>query len=112
MTTFDALVTDARLRQALVSVRSLGRRGRSVAALDTRSDVPTFSSRWCRHEFVCQADEGTDAYLAELEEVLARTKARVLIASDDGTNGLIRRHRPRLGQQGRTAIADECQRTV
>jgi len=112
MTTFDALVTDARLRQALVSVRSLGRRGRSVAALDTRSDVPAFSSRWCRHEFVCQADEGTDAYLAELEEVLARTKARVLIASHDGTIALIRRHRARLEQQVRIALADESAMTV
>src|SRR5712692_6900089 len=49
---FDALVLDAGLRQSLVTVRSLGRRGRSVAALETLSDVPAFASRWCQRKFV------------------------------------------------------------
>src|SRR5881409_1828913 len=61
---FDALVLNASLRQSLVTVRSLGRRGISVAALDNSSSVPAFSSRWCQRGFVCPTDLGTEAYLA------------------------------------------------
>ena len=66
---FDVLVLDAHLRQSLVAVRSLGRRGRSVAALATASSAPAFASRWCRARFVSPAAEGTDASLACLEGV-------------------------------------------
>ena len=106
-TAFDALVLDAHLRQSLVTVRALGRRGLSVAALETFSNVPAFSSRWCARGFVCPADEGTDAYLAYLEQLLASTGARVLIPAADGTIALLRRHRARLGQRVRIALAEE-----
>ena len=98
---------DGRLRQSLVTVRSLGRLGRSVAAVDTVSHVPAFSSRWCRSGFVCPAEEGTDAYVAYLEEVLERVGARILISSADGTIALLRRHRARVQQRVRIALADE-----
>jgi predicted ATP-grasp superfamily ATP-dependent carboligase len=91
----------------LVTVRSLGRLGRSVAAVDTVSHVPAFSSRWCRSSFVCPADEGTDAYVAYLEEVVDRVGARILISSADGTIALLRRHRARVEQRVRIALADE-----
>jgi len=100
-------VLDGRLRQSLVTVRSLGRLGRSVAAVDTVSHVPAFSSRWCRSGFVCPAEEGTDAYVAYLEEVLERVGARILIPSADGTIALLRRHRARVQQRVRIALADE-----
>src|SRR5712691_10082113 len=93
---FDALVLDARLRQSLVTVRSLGRRGVSSAALETVSNVPAFSSRWCQQGFLCPANEATDAYLVYLEQVLERTGARVLIPSADQTIALLRRHRARV----------------
>src|SRR5881296_2298935 len=94
----DALVLDARLRQSLVTVRSLGRRGLSVAALDG-INVPAFSSRWCRQGFVCSADHASDAYLAFLEQLLASSTSRVLIPSADGTIALLRRHRARVEQR-------------
>jgi cation diffusion facilitator CzcD-associated flavoprotein CzcO/CelD/BcsL family acetyltransferase involved in cellulose biosynthesis/predicted ATP-grasp superfamily ATP-dependent carboligase len=109
---FDALVLDARLRQSLVTVRSLGRRGLSVAALESFNNVPTFSSRWCQQGFVCAADEGTDAYLAYLEQVLERTGARVLIPSSDGTIELLRQHRARLEQRARIALANQPAMTI
>src|SRR6266576_3427751 len=40
----DALVLDASLRQALVTVRSLGRRGLAVAAAETHPEAPAFAS--------------------------------------------------------------------
>jgi predicted ATP-grasp superfamily ATP-dependent carboligase len=107
MTTFNALITGAHLRQSLVTVRSLGRRGLSVAALATSNDVPAFSSRWCDYGFVCPAGEATDAYVAYLEELLACTRPPVLIPTDDGTIALVRQHRRRLERYTRVALADE-----
>ena len=104
---YDGLVLDARLRQSLVTVRSLGRRGLLVAALETLRNVPTFSSRWCQRSFVCPADEGTEEYLSFLEQLLDRSGARVLIASSDGTIALIRQHRKRLEERVRIALAKE-----
>jgi len=104
---FDALVLDAGLRQSLVTVRSLGRRGRSVAALETSSDVPAFASRWCQRKFVFPTEHATDAYLGYLEELLEDIGARVLIPSHDGTIELLRQHRTRLEQRVRIALANE-----
>src|SRR5438552_7087553 len=105
--TFDALVLDARLRQSLVTVRSLGSRGLRIAALETCDDVPAFSSRWCQHKLVCPADEGTREYLTYLEQVLDSSGARVLITSSDGTVALLRQHRRQLEQRVRIALAKD-----
>jgi predicted ATP-grasp superfamily ATP-dependent carboligase len=100
------------LRQSLVLVRSLGRRGVSVAALESFNRVPAFSSRWCRRGFVCPADCATDDYLVYLERLLERTGARTLIFSHDGTIALLRRHRARLEQRHRIALAKEPAMTI
>ncbi len=104
---YDALVLDARLRQSLMTARSLGSRGLRVAAMETYAGVPTFSSRWCQQAFVCPAEVGTDDYLTYLLQVLDRTGARVLITSSDGTIAFIRRHREVLEQKVRIALAKE-----
>ena len=103
----EALVLDASLRQSLVTVRSLGRRGLGVAAAETHDHVPAFASRWCQRGFVFPAREGTDAYQGILEHWLERTGARVLIASNDATIALLRRHRARLEPRVRVALAPE-----
>jgi hypothetical protein len=77
----DALVLDARLRQSLLSVRSLGRKGLRVTALGTAPGEPTFASRWCQNAFVFPTEEGTEAYMTYLEQLLDQIGARVLIAS-------------------------------
>lgn len=105
--TYDALVLDARLRQSLATVRSLGSRGLRVAAVGSSGGLPTFSSRWCQKAFICPADEGTDEYLPYLEQLLDRISVRVLIASSDATVALIHRHRERLEQRVRIALARE-----
>jgi predicted ATP-grasp superfamily ATP-dependent carboligase len=103
----DALVLDASLRQSLVTVRSLGRRGLRVAAAETHDRAPAFASRWCQRRFVFPAKEGTDAYHAILEDCLERTGARVLIASNDATIALLRRHRAQLEPRLHLALAPE-----
>jgi predicted ATP-grasp superfamily ATP-dependent carboligase len=104
---YDVLVLDARTRQSLVAVRSLGKRGCRVVALETYDGVPAFSSRWCQQKIVSPADEGTSEYLAYLEQVLDTTGARVLITASDGTIELLRQHRERLEQRVRLALARE-----
>src|SRR5260221_8846037 len=106
--TIDVLVLDARLRQSLVAVRSLGRRGLAVAALDTVADAPAFSSRWCGRRFVCAADHADAAYIAYVEDILEQTGAPVLISSHDGTVAQLRRHRARLERRTRLALASDA----
>jgi predicted ATP-grasp superfamily ATP-dependent carboligase len=106
---YDALVLNARLRQSLMTVRSLGNRGLRVAALETFDGLPApaFSSRWCHHEIVCSADEGAKDYLTYLEQFLDSISARVLITSSDATIALIRQHREQLERRVNIALAQE-----
>lgn len=103
----DVLVLDARERQALATVRSLGSRGLRVAALDTGNDAPAFASRWCQRKIVCPAEEGTEAYLAFLEQTLEQSGVRVVIPCSNTTISLLRQHRERLEPRVRIALAKE-----
>lgn len=105
---FDVLVLDARLRQALVTVRSLGRRGLRVAALDTIDGAAAFYSQWCRERFVCPAPLATDEYVAYLEEVLRCTGVPVVVAAHDGTIGRLRAHRLRIERRARLALGHDA----
>ncbi len=109
--TYHALILDARLRQALVTIRSLGVRGLDTIALE-HTTVPTFASRWCQRGIVCPADEGTEDYLVFLEEVLNYTGAQVIIPSSDGTIALLRQHRARLEQHVHLALASESAMSI
>lgn len=105
---YDALVLDAYWRQSLATVRSLGRKGISVATLETTNRVPTFASRWSKQAFLAPSyDQNAESYLTYLEEILDRTKARVIIASADGTLAVLREHRERLEQRVHLALAKE-----
>src|SRR6266480_2607504 len=104
---YDVLVLDAKGRQSLATVRSLGRCGLRVAAVGSSPHESTFASRWCQRAFVCPAEEGTEAYLAYLEQLLDQVGARVLTSSTEGTIELIRRHRERLEQRVCIALAQE-----
>ncbi|MBV9228629.1 MAG: ATP-grasp domain-containing protein [Chloroflexi bacterium] len=112
---YDALVLDAKLRQSLVTIRSLGQRGRCVAALEVSNlvenshSVPTFSSRWCQNSFIAPAyEQNTEQFLHYMRQFLRDTGARVLIPSADGTLALLREHREEIERLGtRLAIAKE-----
>lgn len=104
---FDALVLEANLRQSLVTVRSLGRHGLKVAALETFDRVPAFSSRWCQKAIVCPTDGSSEAFLNYLEQMLDRTRVKVLITSSDSTAALLCMHRERLERRVCIALARE-----
>jgi len=104
---FDALVLNGALRQSLVAVRSLGRRGLQVAAAGTHPNTAAFSSRWCRQGFVFPPEEAPGAYAATLDAWLEHAGAPVLIASHDGTIALLREQRARFAPRVRLALADE-----
>src|SRR5713226_7892032 len=105
--TYDALVLDARLRQSLATVRSLGSRGLRVAAMGSAGGLPTFSSRWCQQAFICPIDEGEEAYIHYLEQLLDRIGVRILITSSNATVPLIHRNRERLEQRAHVALANQ-----
>ncbi len=109
-TTYDALVLDANSRQALATVRSLGKRRLRVAALESASalPVPAFSSHWCQKKIVCPAQEGTKEYLLYLESILDSLDVHVLVPTSDGTIALVRQYRERLERRIRIALADEA----
>lgn len=105
---YDALVLDARLRQSLVTIRSLGRRGLRVAALGTSTGLPAFSSRWCQHSFQAPTyEQDPEPFLAFVTEVLDRYKIGVVITSSDDVVALIRQHRERFAPQVAFALAKE-----
>ncbi len=106
--TFDALVLDARLRQSLVSVRSLGSRGLRVAALENVKTVPTFSSRWCQRQYHAPSYESdTEPYLTYIQHLLQQSPTRVIITSSNGTIELLRQHRAEIERHARIALAKE-----
>lgn len=112
---YDALVLDASLRQSLVTVRSLGRRGMRVAALEIASaleksrNVPTFASRWCQRTYNAPAyEQETEPFLTYLKQLLDHSGARVLITSSDGTLAVIRKHREEIERRTAVALAKDA----
>lgn len=112
---YDALVLDAKLRQSLVTVRSLGKRGMRVAALEIAGarekshSVPTFASRWCQRAYNAPAYEHeTEPFLTYLKQLLDHSGARVLITSSDGTLAVIREHREELERRVAIALAQDA----
>ncbi len=112
--TYDALILDAMLRQSLVAVRSLGRRGMHIAALEmTRQQrkplyVPTFSSRWCKRSYIApDYGQHTEPYITYLRQLLEHAGAKVLFASSDGTLAVLRKHRAEIERYTRLALAKE-----
>lgn len=108
--TCDVLVLNARSRQSLVAVRSLGRRGLRVMALDTPDSlsVPAFSSRWCHHKVVCPSYRETNAHLLYLQSLLNSSSTRVVVPTSDSNVALLRQYRERLETSTGLAIAKEA----
>lgn len=103
----DALVLNASLRQAVVTLRSLGQRGLSVAAAGAEPRAPAFASRWCREMCLLPPEDSEAPYLAALESCLERIGAQVLMTSHDATIALLRAHRNSLEGHVRLALAKE-----
>ena len=107
-THLDGVVLDAAMRQGLVAVRELGRRGQVVGAIELQTDgpVPAFSSTFCAcHAFVATRTEAEQ--LAELVSLLEERRADVVIPSHDGTIELLRHHREEVERLTTVALAAE-----
>lgn len=99
---------DADERQSLVTIRSLGRAGIAVGALESRPRVPAFSSRWCRLSGVVpsttlDSEAFTDAVIGWVE----RYSPRVLIPAADGSVAALRRRRDELERHTTLALASD-----
>ena len=98
----DALVIDADQRQALVTVRELGKTGLRVGAAECAPGAPAFASRWCRTSLVLPDFAEQDGpFLDALLAVCETRRPRVLIPSHDGSIEALRRRRMELE---RTAV--------
>lgn len=105
----EVVVTDAKLRQALVVVRSLGMRGHQVGAVECLSTrgVPTFSSRWCAATARVEDREGDPATMVRqiIDLASASSKEVVVIPSHDGTIAALDQHRDQVEPHCRLALA-------
>lgn len=109
---FDAIILNAGVRQSLMAIRSLGRRGLAVAAAladtDDAGPVPAFASRWCATPVRFKAADGSEGYFTNLETWLAGNGAKVVIPAHDGTIAMLRAHRDRIERKARIAMASEA----
>jgi predicted ATP-grasp superfamily ATP-dependent carboligase len=104
----DAAILDGDERQALVSVRSLGRAGLHIGVFDGSVLTPAFRSRWC--SVAQRVPEPTDErqYVEALFDLVSRFRPRVLFMARDGTIEVVRRVRDELGsEQSVLALAPE-----
>ncbi len=94
---FDALVLDGLARQALVTTRTLGRRGLRVATAecsdlcDSRFGVPTFASRWSeRANRLPSYHDDPTVYAQAVIDLASALPTRVVIPSMDGSIAALR----------------------
>lgn len=114
--TYDALVLDAKLRQSLMTVRSLGRRGKRVAAMEVSNliekskHVPTFSSQWCQGAYIAPGyGQKTETFKNYLLEFLKTTATPIVISASDGTIAALRECREEIERLGtHVALASEA----
>jgi predicted ATP-grasp superfamily ATP-dependent carboligase len=105
----DALVLNAQQRQSLVTVRSLGKHGLYVAALETPDNTinPTFASRWCHHKLICPPYTTTQELLPYFDQLLATKRARVVIPTADSDVAMLRYYREKMKPRAGLALAKE-----
>jgi predicted ATP-grasp superfamily ATP-dependent carboligase len=105
----DVIVTDAKLRQALVVVRALGARGYTVGAVECVSTrgVPAFSSRWCAAiARVEDRDVDPKEMVRQIVDLASSSsKDVVVIPTHDGTIAAIQERRAEVEAEGALALA-------
>lgn len=104
----DVVLLDADLRQAVVTVRSLGSTGLRVGAFDASRHTAAAASRFSA-DFGVLPDHAGDAagYLERVLDVVRAQSCPVLIAAHDGTIETLRGARAELASHAVLALADE-----
>jgi len=100
-------VLDAAGRHSLVAVRSLGRAGLRVCALDSVADAPAFASRFCTVAGLVPPQSAADDLVDEVIERVVRHSARVVFTTHDGTIEALRRRRRDVEGHARLALATD-----
>ena len=104
----DALVLEGFQRSALVAVRSLGRAGIAVGAVDADHRAPALASRWCRVAAILpDVAAGQDEHVDALLELLRRHRPRVVIPTHDASVEALRRRRADVEREVALALAPE-----
>jgi predicted ATP-grasp superfamily ATP-dependent carboligase len=104
----QAFILDTQWKQGLVAVRSLGRAGIRVGAVDTTDDTAAFHSRWCSLAAVIPDFYGdSDAHVDVLIDLLRRHPSAVVIPTADGSIEALRRRRSDVEKYVRLAMASE-----
>jgi cation diffusion facilitator CzcD-associated flavoprotein CzcO/predicted ATP-grasp superfamily ATP-dependent carboligase len=107
-TSVDALVVDAAQRPALVAIRTLGKAGITVGALDSEPHAPGLASRWCAVASVTTgAAQDQDAYVDALLRFCAEHAPKSLILAHDGSIEAVRRRRDQLERVVGLGLAPE-----
>lgn len=103
----DVVVLDARSRQSLVCVRSLGRAGLRVAAVDC-APAAAFASRWCSGTAVVpDFDRHPERFADAILGLLQGCKGAVLIPAHDGSIEALRPRRTDIEGLASLALASE-----
>jgi predicted ATP-grasp superfamily ATP-dependent carboligase len=104
----DALILDADLRQSLVAVRSLGRRGLRVGACDTTPGVPAFRSRWCAESRVLSPlGQDSTRFVDNVVAAIETARPAAVFASHDGAIDALVAARRTTPSLNRVALAPD-----
>ncbi len=111
----DALVLDAGTRQALTTLRSLGRTGLSTTLVECRTcgvygrwSPPAFWSRWAEAGVVVpDFSEDSDEFAAKVVDLVANSPTTVVIPGTDESIASLRPWRGRIEKHAKLALASE-----
>ena len=93
----SVIVLDASARQALATVRALGRAGHEVGAAGyERSDLARDSRRAARSHRLPDPSRSGEAFHEALDALLSKHVYDVVVATDDGTIARLRERPPRV----------------
>jgi predicted ATP-grasp superfamily ATP-dependent carboligase len=98
------LVSAGAEKQALATVRSLGRAGFTVDVLSSQHKAPSFVSRWCDEALVSPPSVDERSYLEFLVHRVRAVSTLTVLACDDVTATLLSRHRDRFLEYTRLAV--------
>jgi predicted ATP-grasp superfamily ATP-dependent carboligase len=101
-----ALILDARHRQSLVALRSLGRAGVETFAADREG--PARVSRWCSECAVLpDVGDSADVFVNHVIDLCVTVGSPVIISGHDGTIDALRARRSEVAQVGSLALASD-----
>jgi len=98
------LVSAGAEKQALATVRSLGRAGFKVDVLNSQHNTPAFESRWCDEALITPPNVDEDAYMTFMLLRLRAVSTLTVLPCDDVTATLLSRYRHRFEEHTQLAL--------